>query len=164
MERPVEEFIERIGVLTEEEGFPRIAGRILGLLVVEEEPASLDEMVDKLHVSKGSISTNVRMLERLAIVERVSSPGGRRDYYRLSEDPWENIFALARRRLKNVLAVVVEGLDRLPKERRVGRRRLEEWRDFYAFLLDDLERKVERWRVVSHRNRKLPHPAPTEKQ
>lgn len=151
MERTVEDFIERIGLLTEEEGFPRIAGRILGLLVVEEEPASLDDMVEKLHVSKGSISTNVRMLERLGILDRVSSPGGRRDFYRLSEDPWENIFEVARKRLKNVLAVVEEGVGSLPKERKLGRRRLEEWRDFYSFLLDDLDRKVERWRAVSHR-------------
>ncbi|MFZ2491575.1 MAG: MarR family transcriptional regulator [Thermoanaerobaculia bacterium] len=164
MERRVEDFIERIGLLTEEEGFPRIAGRILGLLVVEEEPASLDEMVEKLNVSKGSISTNVRMLERLGIVERVSSQGGRRDYYRLTEDPWENIFEVARKRLTNVLGVVEKGIETLPRERKVGRRRLEEWRDFYSFLLDDLERKVERWRVVSHRNRRRPLGARMDKE
>lgn len=164
MERHVEDFIERIGVLTEKEGFPRIAGRILGLLVVEEEPSSLDDMVEKLHVSKGSISTDVRMLERLGIVERVGSPGGRRDYYRLAEEPWENIFEVARKRLKNVLAVVEGAVGTLPSERKVGRRRLEEWRDFYSFLLDDLDGKVERWRAVSDRARKRPLRTPREKQ
>lgn len=146
MERRVQEFIERIGLLTEEEGFPRIAGRILGLLLVEEEPSSLDEMVEKLQVSKGSISTNVRMLEQLGILERVSSPGDRRDYYRLGEDPWENMFEVARKRLRHVLAVVEEGMEMLPEDREVGRRRLKEWSQFYSFLLDDLESKLERWR------------------
>lgn len=146
MEQPVQNFVERIGLLTEEDGFPRIAGRILGLLLVEERPSSLDEMVEKLQVSKASISTNVRMLERLRILERVSAPGDRRDYYRVGEDPWENMFEVARRRLRHVLAVVEEGMETLPEEREVGRRRLREWSQFYSFLLDDLDSKLERWR------------------
>lgn len=146
MDEAVQEFIERIGLLTEEEGFPRIAGRILGLLLVEEEPLSLDAMMEKLQVSKGSISTNVRLLERLGIIQRVSSPGDRKDYYQLGNEPWEHIFEVARQRLRRVLTVVEQEGRMLPEEREVGRYRLEAWREFYSFLLDDLEGKLERWR------------------
>lgn len=75
MERRAKDVIERISVLTEEERVPTdLPGRIPWLMVVEEGPALLDEMV-KLHVrSKCSIGINVQMLERPSIVERVSSP------------------------------------------------------------------------------------------
>lgn len=146
MDEAVQHFVERIGLLSEAEGFPRIAGRILGLLLVEEAPLSLDEMVEKLRVSKGSISTNVRLLERLGIIQRVSTPGDRRDYYELGDEPWEHMFDLARQRLRRVLAAVEEGRAALPTEREVGRRRLAMWSEFYSFLLDDLEGKLDRWR------------------
>lgn len=146
MDQSVQEFVERMGLLAEGDGFPRIAGRILGLLLVEEEKSSLDDMVEKLQVSKGSISTNVRLLERLAIIERVSSPGDRKDYYRLGDEPWEQLFAVARDRLEKVHSVTETGIRILPEDRKVARQRLEAWSEFYSFLLDDLASKLERWR------------------
>lgn len=78
------QIIERIGVLIEAEGLPRIAGRIFGLLLVTPGECSLDEMAEVLGVSKASISTDARRLEQLDIVVRTSRPGDRRDYYSMA--------------------------------------------------------------------------------
>ena len=56
-------FIERMGLAFESDGLPRIAGRIFGLLLLSEDCRSLDELAAELKVSKGSVSTNARLLE-----------------------------------------------------------------------------------------------------
>jgi DNA-binding transcriptional regulator GbsR (MarR family) len=80
------EFIEGMGRRFEEEGVPRIAGRMFGLMMVNEEPCSLDEMAEVLQVSKGSVSSNARLLEQWGVAERTTRPGDRRDYYQLADD------------------------------------------------------------------------------
>jgi DNA-binding transcriptional regulator GbsR (MarR family) len=81
-----EEFIEIMGRHFEEEGTARIAGRLCGLLILTDEPASLDELAERLRVSKGSISLNARLLENAGIAERVTRAGDRRDFYRIAPD------------------------------------------------------------------------------
>ena len=58
------EFIDTIGEASERFGMARIAGLLKGLLLVSREPISLDEMAQRLEVSKASVSTNIRLLER----------------------------------------------------------------------------------------------------
>ena len=50
--------------------------------IVPREPLSLDQLSEGLMVSKGSISTNVRALERWGMVEKVWIKANRKDYYR----------------------------------------------------------------------------------
>src|SRR5439155_617535 len=76
------EFIEAVGLFFERLGIARIGGRILGLLMLAERPLTLDEMAGLLLVSRASISTNARMSVAAGLVEHVSWPGDRRDYYR----------------------------------------------------------------------------------
>src|SRR5690349_97693 len=80
------QFIEQIAVLLETDGLPRVAGRLFGLLLVTEELRSLDDLAEQLGVTKASISVNARLLEQKGVVERVSMPGDRRDYYRIADD------------------------------------------------------------------------------
>ena len=89
MHRDVAAFIERMGLLWEEEGLPRIAGRIFGLALLSPEPCSLDDIAATLKVSKPSVSNDARMLLKLGFMERVSFPGDRKDYYQLTRDSIE---------------------------------------------------------------------------
>lgn len=79
-------FIESMGRQFEEDGVPRIAGRLFGFLMLQDEPCSLDDVAEQLQVSKGSASSNARLLEQLGIAERVTRAGDRRDYYQISPD------------------------------------------------------------------------------
>lgn len=87
-------FVEQMGLLWENEGFPRIAGRIFGLLAANPEPFSLDEMAAALAVSKASISTDARRLERIGLLLRIAHAGDRRDYYALAADAPARMLAL----------------------------------------------------------------------
>ncbi len=74
MHAAIQHFVERMGLMLEEDGMPRIAGRMFGYLLVHEGPFSLDELAERLQVSKASISTNARLLEQLGMLERISAP------------------------------------------------------------------------------------------
>ena len=77
-------FIERSGLIAEREGFPRIAGRIFGLLLLSPTDLSLDEIATRLSVSRASVSTDARRLVEAGIIERVGRVGDRKDYYQIA--------------------------------------------------------------------------------
>ncbi len=155
MHRAVIDFIEQMGLVSESNGLSRIAGRMIGFLLVDDRTHSLDDIVERLRVSKGSVSTNARLLEQHGIIERQSIPGDRRDYYRIGDRPWENMQAMLRRRLMRTLKAVETGLDEIPPDLVDTRRRLLSWHRFYSFLLEDFEHTHERWERWSAQ-----HPAP----
>lgn len=86
MKQDAERFVELMGRHFEEEGAARIAGRLMGVLLLNRGPASLDDLVEQLRVSKASVSMNARRLELLGIAERVTIAGDRRDFYRIADD------------------------------------------------------------------------------
>jgi DNA-binding transcriptional regulator GbsR (MarR family) len=82
-------FIEDIGLFFEQMGLPRMAGRILGVLLISDQPAqSITDLAQKLKASKSSISIMARLLVEHGLVERVASPVPRRDYYRFKPGGW----------------------------------------------------------------------------
>ena len=84
-------FVDRLGLQAEADGLPRIAGRLFGTLLLSPEPKCLDDLAAELGVSKASVSTDCRRLHERGIVERVSVPGDRRDFYRLAPDFYAQI-------------------------------------------------------------------------
>ncbi len=77
------DFLHIIGEKAEKFGFSRIAGQLEGLLLFSNRPMSLDEMADRLEVSKGSVSTNIRFLERFKVVRKVYNRGDRKNLYEI---------------------------------------------------------------------------------
>ena len=144
MDAASQSFIEQVGLITERHGMPRIAGRLLGFLLLNGEPHTLDELSERLQVSKASVSTNARFLESLQLIRRQTVPGDRRDFYRIGENPGEHMFELARKRLEELRQLFATAT--LPEGMSEAQARVDAWGDFYAFLLDDLDHKVERWR------------------
>jgi DNA-binding transcriptional regulator GbsR (MarR family) len=72
-------------------GINESVGRLYGLLYFTDEPMSLDSMKDELGMSKTSMSTSVRQLQDLQMVEKVWVKGSRRDLYQCSPD-WYQTF------------------------------------------------------------------------
>lgn len=114
MRNATDAFIETMGRHFEEEGIPRIAGRLFGLLMVTEDPCSLDDMAERLQVSKGSVSTNSRLLEQWGVIERVTRPGDRRDYYLVAPDMDARILERQMEHVARLRERLREGLASLP--------------------------------------------------
>jgi len=83
------DFIERMAINAEADGQARITGRIWALLMVVARDLTSAEIADTLIVSRGSVSTNLKMLESLKIIERRSKPGERETYFGMCEHPYE---------------------------------------------------------------------------
>lgn len=82
-------FIEDVALFFERMGMPRMAGRILGVLLISDPPAqSITEIGEKLNASKSSVSIMARLLVENGLIERVASPMPRRDFYRFKEGGW----------------------------------------------------------------------------
>ena len=104
-----EEFVERVGRFYERDGAPRTGGRMLGLLLLEPRELSIDEMAERLKVSRASVSTNARQLESFKVVERVSHMGDRRDFYRIAADLERTLVRHRMERLAQVEALLEAG-------------------------------------------------------
>lgn len=83
------DLINTIGEKAEKFGFSRIAGQLEGLLLFSRQPMSLDEMAERLEVSKGSVSTNIRLLERWKVVKKAYHRGARKNFYEIRGSIWE---------------------------------------------------------------------------
>lgn len=138
-------FVERMGLVAEEEGLPRIGGRLLGLLLLEGGPFSFDELAERLQVSRGSVSTNTRLLEARGFIERTARPGDRHVYYRLAEDPHTGLIVNVIRRKRRVTRIIRDALAELPEERSEARERLEEVLRFHELVIEKLEAIMEEW-------------------
>ncbi len=82
-------FVEDIGLYFEQMGLPRMAGRILGALLISDPPSqSITDLGKCLNASKSSISIMARLLVERGLIERVASPIPRQDYYRFKPGGW----------------------------------------------------------------------------
>jgi DNA-binding transcriptional regulator GbsR (MarR family) len=59
----------------------KVGGQIYALLFLSDEPLSLDEIAEKLSVSKSNVCINIRLLEDFDLVRKVWVKGSRKDYY-----------------------------------------------------------------------------------
>jgi DNA-binding transcriptional regulator GbsR (MarR family) len=67
-------FIEDISLYLEQMGVPRMAGRILGVLLIANPPEqSITDLVEALQASKSAISTSTRLLSEMGPLSGCSS-------------------------------------------------------------------------------------------
>ena len=141
------EFVEEFGIVMEQTGLPRMAGRILGWLLISTPPhQSSEQLVNGLEASKGSISSMTRFLIQVSLIERMSLPGIRRDYFRIRPDAWHNMI---RRGLEDEIKMVRQlaerALELLTDKPLLTRRWLEEMCNVYNFLEREFPTLLERW-------------------
>ena len=140
------QFIENTADLMEEHGLPRMAGRVIGALMICTPPyLDHDELAEQLQASKGSISMSTQLLMRLSIVERISLPGHRRHYYQLRGRLWKDLLSISAEHILRHLKLVEDGLALLESEPVAAKMRLIELQVFSDFILESLPEMAKRW-------------------
>lgn len=86
LETAQDKFIESIGKLCDSFGLNRFIAQLYAVLYLSDKPLSLDEIVERLKVSKGNVSINIRELENWNAVRSVWVKGSRKDYYEANLD------------------------------------------------------------------------------
>ncbi|MGA0850131.1 MAG: GbsR/MarR family transcriptional regulator [Chthoniobacterales bacterium] len=104
-EREVLEFFVHMGKYL---SLPRSVGEIYGLLFARGEKLTLDDLVARLGISKGSASQGLRMLRGVGAVRLSHIPGDRKDYFEAETE----LPALVRGFLRDQLAIKMEHADR----------------------------------------------------
>ncbi len=137
-----ERFIEAMGLAHEEDRLPRIAGRLVGLLILSPEPVRFDLLAERLRVSRASISTNTRLLENMGVIHRVTRPGDRRDYFRINEEPGLLLRIADRYRARQADAEEMKQALLAKAGSAVVVERLEGLVRFYSALADSLHRML----------------------
>ncbi|MCB9421253.1 MAG: hypothetical protein H6667_15735 [Ardenticatenaceae bacterium] len=98
--RARDNFIQGMSRISHFWGFPKAMGAIFGAVYLSPQPVSLDDLVAKVGVTKGAVSTNIRSLERLGMVHKQIQVGDRKDYYVAETDFWKIVRGVLREREK----------------------------------------------------------------
>ncbi|WP_078542980.1 GbsR/MarR family transcriptional regulator [Litchfieldia alkalitelluris] len=142
-------------------GIPPSAGRLYGLLFYSDKPLTLDEMKDELGMSKTSMSTSVRSLLDLNMVEKVWVKGERKDLYTIKEDwyqcffdyftiKWRTAITMNSGAMEKSIAKLEEIIntpntsEEIRKQAQIDIKKLEERLDYYDWqnrLIDSFETK-----------------------
>ena len=151
-------FVEEVSIVFEQTGLPRMAGRIFGWLLISDPPyQSPDELTRFLMASRGSISTTIRLLVQLGLIERYIIPGERHDHFRLRKDAMRRTIQHGLEdEIKLYRNLAQRGLEVMKDQASERKRWLEEMRDRHAFLekafpaaMHRYEKKQEKLRLKS---------------
>ncbi|HMQ32834.1 MAG TPA: hypothetical protein PKD53_19040 [Chloroflexaceae bacterium] len=96
------QWVEQVTAFLARDGFPPIAGRILGWLLICDPPEqSAAAIATAIGASRASLTTNMQVLLVMGVVSRRSRPGERTAYYRVEDAAWER---LVRQRIAGLAA------------------------------------------------------------
>lgn len=127
-------------------GLPKSIGEIYGILFISPEPLSLDDLVEKLGISKGSASQGLKMLRNLGAVREAGLNGSRRSYYEPDVELKQLVGGFIKEQVRPHLASGEEKLGRL--KTMVSEMPGDARSDFYAGRLERLGRWSQKARIV----------------
>lgn len=141
-QRVIEVFVDGVRVL----GLPPSIGEIYGLLFMSPDPLSLDDLVSRLAISKGSASQGLRTLKELGAVREASSNGVRRVFYEADVELKRLVGGFIREQVRPHLESGQLKVGRLIEA--VGEQEDPALRDFYDERVAKLEGWMRRSRMV----------------
>lgn len=99
-------FLDKINQICNKFGLNNMMAQLYALLYLSNKTMSLDEMAQRLNISKGSVSINIRALENYGAVRQVWVKGSRRDHYEAETDIYrvimDRVKSLAKGRLLEI--------------------------------------------------------------
>lgn len=144
-EEAVRKFVERFAADLSDNGFPRMPARVFAVLLVSESgQLTAAELAEELQVSPAAISGAVRYLVLIHFVTRAREAGSRRDVVRVAEHNWMHATLNQDQVYARMEATLREGVTVLGEDSEAGAR-VEETRDFFAYLRKELPLVLRRW-------------------
>ena len=132
-------FIEDISLYFEQMGLPRMAGRVLGVLLISSPPEqSLNDLCEVLQASKSSLSTNARLLTEMGLIERVPSAKPREAAFQFRAGGWVVFMRMRLRLMASLHQIAEQGLELLQEELPALRERLQEAHDMFSQIEEEL--------------------------
>ena len=101
-------FIRRWGEMGQTWGINRTMAEIHALLYITGGPLCTDDVMERLHISRGNASMSLRALCDWGIVRRLHKRGERREYFESLGDVWEMFSLIAAERKRREMDPVLE--------------------------------------------------------
>ena len=92
------QFVDLWGTMSSLWGINPTMARIHGLLYITGEALTMDDMMERLGISRGNVSMNLTKLVEWGLVQRAHLRGDRRDRYASVSDVWELFTRVATQR------------------------------------------------------------------
>lgn len=121
-------------------------------MICEPPHQSSSDLVEILEVSAGTVSTQIRVLERIQFVERITFPGDRVTYYQLKPDVWIGVMMSEPEHIRRMMELSEAASHLIPRTRPdrvtdmgfIAGFLLERWPPLMDELLVELEKERER--------------------
>ncbi len=97
-------------------GISPTMARIHGLLYICGSALSMDDIMDRLAISRGNVSMNLSKLVEWGLVRRVHKKGDRKEYYESLADVWEMFTLVANQRKRREIDPILTTLRRCRDE------------------------------------------------
>ncbi len=101
-------FIRRWGEMGATWGINRTMAEIHALLYITGTPQCTDDVMERLHISRGNSSMSLRALCDWGIIRRLHRRGERREYFESLGDVWEMFSIIAAERKRREMDPVLE--------------------------------------------------------
>ena len=108
-------FIRRWGEMGATWGINRTMAEIHALLYITGQPLCTDDVMDRLHISRGNASMSLRALCDWGIIRRKHKLGERREYFESLGDVWEMFSIIAAERKRREMDPVLETIKQCQK-------------------------------------------------
>jgi DNA-binding transcriptional regulator GbsR (MarR family) len=138
---------ERLALTLTQGGMQRMTARVLAaLLFTERDTLTAGEITELLTISSGSVSTALKSLTSVGLIEKVPAPGSRREHFRFRDGAWATLMSDQNQLVKVMREAAEQGIAATGEDSPAGRR-LAEMRDFYDYLWRELPALIDRWRT-----------------
>src|SRR5437764_12287831 len=101
-------FIRRWGEMGATWGINRTMAEIHALLYITAQPLCTDDVMERLHISRGNASMSLRSLCDWGIIRRLHKRGERREFFESLHDVWEIFSIIAAERKRREMDPVLE--------------------------------------------------------
>jgi DNA-binding transcriptional regulator GbsR (MarR family) len=112
----VRRFVEHWGVMARSWGINSTMGELFALLYISGTDWTADALRERLRVSRGNVSMNLRELIAWGVVYKVHRQGQRREFYRAEADVWTLFRRILVERKRRELDPTLIVLDRAARD------------------------------------------------
>lgn len=118
-----DQFILAWGRMSAAWGINRTMAQIHALLLISGRPYSMDQIIERLHISRGNASMNLRDLCDWGLITRFRNPGDRKDIYQCQGDILDMIVRVIRERKRREIdptfGVIRDCLAMIPEDQKL---------------------------------------------
>ena len=107
-----EEFINLVTQNSKSNGLDELSSKAMGILYVEQNEISLEELAERTGYSLSAVSTSMKFLKNSGLIKKMKKPKSKKVYFYMEKDMVKTTVQLMRQKLEKI---VKPSLEKIPK-------------------------------------------------